>query len=668
MMPFIATYVPSTGIWSPVVSNYNASDGEVSAQVSHFSIWGVFSFVGSAVKKLAKDVFDSLFGSIKVTDPAPTCGDSVGLTSLMTPANGDLEVCTQNGTGDTAILKVKSYLAFPVDIDYFSGEQVSVTPPGDLFTEIGGVLNNLSDLGYKGTVIAAGSEADVSFPLQVNQAGRVYSDLDTVAYLTGIIESGVNVLSLMESRLGKNPRAVLDAMAQGKCADEVGQLSSVITKQINLSALDQISQTAIDCASTVVDLGVGGTIDAIIGTVDGLIENVLQSAFGAAILIVGGPNGTNTAITVRRSAVAPPVWSGPSDLAPNGETLTGVSCTSPTFCMAVGYVPGTGPSAGDAFADTAYTWNGVTWAPAASLDSLTAGVSSPWLQGVSCASSTDCLAYGSGSGPPTSSGIGPILTSVYAWNGSTWSITGFPLEEDGVAALDCVTVNFCVALADPDQDVANGGAVTGALWNGSSWGMTDIPGLTVPGTTPLALSCPTTRFCMMVTNENGPIMDSALQPTQDDVSYDWNGSQWSKVTWPDQTVSVNIVSCSSPNSCLATASPPGSPTGATQTSGDDWFRWNGSDWTEQSGSLPGELAASSLSCPTSSMCMAVGSPADITTAPSPPGFADLWNGQSWVGANLTSTAAESFTGVSCLSSVFCGVVGPAAQIWSSPSD
>ena len=195
---------------------------------------------------------------------------------------------------------MKSFLAFPIDIDYFSGEQVSVTPPGDLFTEIGGVLNNISDLGYEGTVIAAGSEADVRFHLGANQARSVYSDLDTVAYLAGIIESGVNVLTLMESRLGKNPKAVLDAIAQGRCADELGQLSPAITSPINLAALDQISQTAIDCASTVVDLGVGGTIDGIIGAVDGLIENVLQSAFGAVILIVGGPNGTNTAITVKR--------------------------------------------------------------------------------------------------------------------------------------------------------------------------------------------------------------------------------------------------------------------------------------------------------------------------------------------------------------------------------
>jgi hypothetical protein len=153
MAPFIATYVPSSGTWSPVVSHYDASDGEVSAHAPHFSIWGVFSFIGSEVETLVKTAFDQLFGSIKVTDPPPTCGDSTGLTSVMKPANGDLEVCTQNGSGNTAIIKVKSFLAFPVDIDYVTGMTVNVTPSGDLFTQIGGALNDVSDGKSKGTVI-----------------------------------------------------------------------------------------------------------------------------------------------------------------------------------------------------------------------------------------------------------------------------------------------------------------------------------------------------------------------------------------------------------------------------------------------------------------------------------------------------------------------------------
>jgi hypothetical protein len=36
-----------------------------------------------------------------------------------------------------------------------------------------------------------------------------------MAYLSGIIESAVNVLTLMEGKLGEHPKAVLDAIGQG---------------------------------------------------------------------------------------------------------------------------------------------------------------------------------------------------------------------------------------------------------------------------------------------------------------------------------------------------------------------------------------------------------------------------------------------------------------------
>jgi hypothetical protein len=166
-------------------------------------------------KKLAKAAFEQLFGSIKVTDPPPTCGASTGLTTSVAPPNGDLEVCAQNGPSDTAVIKVKRLLAFPIDIDYVPGTTVSVSPPGDLFTEIGGALNNASGGRLKGTVIAAGSEADVSIPVAPGTSSAVLSNLDMMAYLSGIIESAVNVLTLMEGKLGEHPKAVLDAIGQG---------------------------------------------------------------------------------------------------------------------------------------------------------------------------------------------------------------------------------------------------------------------------------------------------------------------------------------------------------------------------------------------------------------------------------------------------------------------
>ena len=64
-------------------------------------------------------------------------------------------------------------------------------------------------------MIAAGSEADVSIPVAPGTSSAVLSNLDMMAYLSGIIESAVNVLTLMEGKLGEHPKAVLDAIGQG---------------------------------------------------------------------------------------------------------------------------------------------------------------------------------------------------------------------------------------------------------------------------------------------------------------------------------------------------------------------------------------------------------------------------------------------------------------------
>jgi hypothetical protein len=600
MTPFIATDVPSSGTWSPVATHYDASDGEVSAHAPHFSIWGVFSFIRSEVETLVKNAFDQLFGSIKVTDPPPICGDSTGLTSVMTPANGDLEVCTQNGAGNTAIIKVKSFLAFPIDIDYVTGMTVNVTPPGDLFTEIGGALNNASDGKSKGTVIAAGSEADISFPLAPGNTARVISNLDTLAYLTGVIESGVNVLTLMENKLGKHPQAVLDAISQGKCADEAGQLA-YITSPISLSALDQLSQTAIDCASTVVNLGTGGTIDAIIGTVDGLIENVLQSAFGAAILAVGGPNGTNTAITMSRAAVtaAPIQPTAPTGAIPQsidqGKQLNSISCASSAFCAAV-------DSDGNVL-----IYDGSSWSTPRLIDQ------GNQLNSISCASSAFCAAVdsdgnvliydGSSWSSPQSIDQGNQLNSIscassafcaavdsdgnaLTFVGSSWQVS--MTSDDLLESVSCPTVTYCAAVGydDPGGNVFT---YDGASWSG--------PDLIDPGYKLHSVSCVSPSFCAVGAAVRVITYDGSTWSAPDSIDQSNNQSSQSGFGLPS-------MSCFSNTFC------------ATVDGNGNAFTFDGTAWSSPQ-SVDSGNQLNSISCPSATWCMAVNSLGDAITVRSP---------------------------------------------------
>jgi hypothetical protein len=244
--PFVATYAPTTKTWNPVASTYDAKTGVVGAHAEHFSIWGVFSFLGSSMKTLVKDIVSSLFGSVKVSGPAPNCGDSTGLTAMALPANGILDVCAQNNGGTSVTLKIRSHLTFPVDVIPPLGTAISVNPSGGIFEQIGGYLNKVGTGQSTRTLVAAGSEADLTFPLGADHSMVVRSDLDTEAYLASIIDSGVSLLTVMASRLGGNPKTVLNTIAQGACAAQVVQAvdASSTVSLSTISALTKVRSPA----------------------------------------------------------------------------------------------------------------------------------------------------------------------------------------------------------------------------------------------------------------------------------------------------------------------------------------------------------------------------------------------------------------------------------------
>ena len=316
MTPFVATQT-APGVWTPVTSTYDARSGIVQAHATHFSIWGVFSFSGVAIKTIAKDIWDSTFGAIKVTDPAPTCGDSSGLQADIAPNSGLYQFCPQNGTGTNATLKLNSTLAFPADVTIPPGATASITPPNDLFTQIAGLITTAYSrkIGHPPpnlNVIAAGSEADASFPLATGGTVKVTTGIDVEAYLTGIIDVAISELTVMADHLGAKTKTNLNAISDAKCVHEISQIGS-IGAALTTSNLKDLTKVAVDCAGQVVDLGALGALQGALAVAAGLVASVFETAFLGATDIIGGPAGPSAVIATSRSAVqsvpaeAPPV-------------------------------------------------------------------------------------------------------------------------------------------------------------------------------------------------------------------------------------------------------------------------------------------------------------------------------------------------------------------------
>jgi len=137
-------------------------------------------------------------------------------------------------------------------------------------------------------------------------------------------------------------------------------------------------------------------------------------------------------------------WSVQRPLRTRGATrteLSGVSCTSNTFCAAVGGFATTAiHSANSALAEV---WNGATWTIHRAPKPRGARVAT--LNGVSCTSSTACAAVGS-----FTNSAGQQGTFVERWSGTMWSIqsTSKPRGATGVVlqGVSCRSSTACTAV------------------------------------------------------------------------------------------------------------------------------------------------------------------------------------------------------------------------------
>jgi len=116
-----------------------------------------------------------------------------------------------------------------------------------------------------------------------------------------------------------------------------------------------------------------------------------------------------------------------------GANLNWVSCVSETDCLAVG-----ASNAGT----LAERWNGEDWTIQATPNP--AGKAMAGFTGVSCTSASFCVAVGF----PFDSAGNPVATLAERWNGKSWAIqpTPNPAPGSGFGGVSCTSASFCVAV------------------------------------------------------------------------------------------------------------------------------------------------------------------------------------------------------------------------------
>ncbi len=293
----------------------------------------------------------------------------------------------------------------------------------------------------------------------------------------------------------------------------------------------------------------------------------------------------------------------------DSSVIAGVSCTSATACIAVGSAYDQVEGIHGIFAEA---WDGSGW----QLQTIPSPVTTASLTAVSCTSATACIAVGYYDTIDT----GAQVTLAEVWNGSSWQVQSTPdptgATSSQLSGVSCSSATACIAVGDYNDSAGN--EVTLAeRWDGSSWQLQSTPNPT--GATSSALngvSCPSAKSCTAVGSYVNPRTD-----TQVTLAERWSGSRWHMRRPPNPTgatsSALNGVSCTSAKSCTAVGSYVNSA-GADVMVAEGW---DGSSWQLQSTPNPigaTSSALSGVSCTSAKSCTAVGTSAASLGGPSVP--------------------------------------------------
>ncbi len=341
---------------------------------------------------------------------------------------------------------------------------------------------------------------------------------------------------------------------------------------------------------------------------------------------------------------APSVWSvtrspnAGQGFGQGANELFGVSCFSSTFCMAVGYFYF--PPSNQTLVEK---WDGSTWMSGSSAGEGDFGV----LDAVSCTSPTSCVAVG------YDSASGNDQTLAESWNGTTWSITPTPDPGgtyDELEGVSCTSASSCIAVG-----VGPNGTLVES-WDGSTWSVVPSPS-EGDGSSLASVSCTSAAQCEAVGSYS---VDTDLNQT---LAESWDGSAWSITPSPSPGPGHGTeflgVSCPTTSNCVAVGYYGAFDKPLVES-------WDGSTWSVVHSPNPTARDGAELfgvSCLKSKDCVAVGGYYPGTHSEKT--LVESWNGSSWSitpspspeGTDNAVNPIPELDGVSCTKSTACVAVG-----------
>jgi len=378
------------------------------------------------------------------------------------------------------------------------------------------------------------------------------------------------------------------------------------------------------CPSATSCFAVGGYINgALAEHWDGVSWTIMSFPYTGSYLSRIACPSTTTCFAIGLAVPMIARWDGTtwSVMSFPGVALGSVACSSDTSCFVVGMV---GAST------LIEQWDGTTWSrvPSPNL----AGATSSALHGVSCASATDCVAVG---------GSGTHIALIEQWDGTTWSIVPSPNPVGDLVGVSCSSDTSCFAV---------GASTLIEQWDGTTWSIVASPN--VPGIL-MGISCSSPSSCFAV-----GVLDSlsGVSPFIDQ----WDGTSWSVSPTPVVGPYGHFrgVGCASPTNCFAVGD-----VGGVDSSGLI-EHWDGTSWSATADPVanptPSNAKLGGVSCATATMCFGVGHYTNSYTNSEGNALTliERPTGTSWaVVASPNRTGVSMLSSVSCPSATMCFAVG-----------
>ncbi len=229
--------------------------------------------------------------------------------------------------------------------------------------------------------------------------------------------------------------------------------------------------------------------------VSSALEGVSCTGTSFCVAVGRSYNPDNNQTLIERWAGT--AWSivpSPNTATDKTNLLSSVSCTSAVSCTAVGYFS----DAGNYYQTLVEQWDGTAWSIVASPN--TDATHNNVLNAVSCTSSTFCVAVG------YSRNGANDQTLIEQWNGAAWSIVSTPdisTSYSTLASVSCVSASFCEAVGYSEIGTYTQTLIE--QWNGAAWAVVASPNPgSQPGSALIGVSCFSTTMCVAVGNSASP--------------------------------------------------------------------------------------------------------------------------------------------------------------------